>query len=29
MKISALAPWFSSKRTLAQEIVRQLGNEQA
>lgn len=29
MKISALAPWFGSKRTLAPEIVRQLGPHRA
>src|ERR1044072_5384193 len=29
MKISALAPWYGSKRTLAPEIVRQLGEHRA
>lgn len=29
MKISALAPWYGSKRTLASEIVRQLGEHRA
>lgn len=29
MKISALAPWYGSKRTLAPEIIRQLGEHRA
>lgn len=29
MKISALAPWYGSKRTLAPEIIRQLGPHSA
>ncbi|MCI0421333.1 MAG: hypothetical protein L0312_19255 [Acidobacteria bacterium] len=28
MKITAIAPWFGSKRTMAPEIVRQLGPHQ-
>jgi DNA adenine methylase len=29
MKITAIAPWFGSKRTLAPEIIRQLGPHSA